>query len=110
MNQNAPSCTKYLLRNCPANKDKSKKIIFNETLLQNYSAYMEKISSTEEDKPEYTITQKKVEGNEVTYDAPNFNVSKIFEYRRNNPDVSYEREYVSTSVNEYFTYILDHLK
>ena len=40
---------------------------------------------------------------------PNFNVSNIFECKRNNPDVSYERAYVATSENEYFTEIIDHL-
>ena len=47
-----------------------------------------------------TLLQKKNAGNEVTYDMPNFNVSNIFECRRNNPDVSYERAYMSTSDDE----------
>ena len=56
----------------------------------------------------------KDEGNEVTYDVPtydvlNFNVSNVFECGRNNPDMSYERAYMATSDNEYFTDILDHL-
>ena len=70
---------------------------------------MEKLCSTEEDKPEYTITEQKDERNEVTYDVPNFNVSNVFEHGRNNPDISYERAYMATSGNEYFTVILDHL-
>ena len=41
---------------------------------------------------------------------PNFNVSFLFERGRNNPDVSYERAYMSKSGNEYFMDILDHLK
>ena len=40
---------------------------------------------------------------------PYFNASNIFEYGRNNPDVSYERAYMVTSGNEYFTDILEHL-
>ena len=40
---------------------------------------------------------------------PNFNVSNIFECGRNNPDVSYERSYMATEGNEYFTDILDTL-
>ena len=32
---------------------------------------------------------KKDKGNEVTYDVPHFNVSNVFEFRRNDPDVSY---------------------
>ena len=39
----------------------------------------------------------------------NFNVYYVFECERNNPDVSYERVYMTTSVDEYFTDILDHL-
>ena len=41
---------------------------------------------------------------------PKFNVSNVFECGRNNPDVSYDRAYMATSGNEYFTYIIDHLK
>ena len=44
--------------------------------------------------------EQKGEGNEVTYDVPNFNVSNVFEWGRNNPDVSYERAYMATSGNE----------
>ena len=64
---------------------------------------------TEEDKSEYIITEQKDAGNEVTYDVSNFNVSYVFVCRRNNSDVSYERAYMATSSNEYFTDILDHL-
>ena len=38
-----------------------------------------------------------------------FNVSNVFECGRNNPDVSCERECMSTKYNEYFTKILDTL-
>ena len=48
-------------------------------------------------------------GNEVTYDVPNFNVSNVFEFVRNNPDVPYKRAYMDTLGNEYFTDIPDHL-
>ena len=86
-----------------------KKSIVNKTLLQNYSADVENLCSTDIDKSECTFTQQKDEGNEVTYDVPNFNVSNVFECGRNNPDVSYERSYMATSVYEYYTDILDHL-
>ena len=85
-----------------------KKNIVNKTLLQKYSADVDKICSTEEVKSEYTITEEKNEGNEVTYNVPNFNVSNVFKCRRNNPGVSYERAFMTTSGNEYFTDILDH--
>ena len=73
------------------------------------SAKVDKPCSTEIDKSEYTITEQKDEGNEVTYDVPNFNVSNVFECRRNNHDMSYERLYITTSENEYFTEIPHHL-
>ena len=68
--------------------------------MQNYSEDVDKLCSPEIDKSEYTITGKKYEGNEVTYDIPNFNVSNIFECGRKNPDVSYERAYMATGGNE----------
>ena len=61
---------------------------------------MDKLCSTEIDKSKYTITEQKDEENEVTYDVPNFNVSDVFEWERNNPDVSYERAYMATEGNE----------
>ena len=70
---------------------------------------MEKLCSTEIDKSEYTITEQKDEGGEVTYDVPNFNVSNVFECGRNNPDVSYKRAYMVTEVNESFMDIIDTL-
>ena len=76
------------------------------TFSQNFSADVDKLCSTEEDKLECTITKQKDSGNEVTYDVPNFNVSNVFECGRNNPDVPYERAYMATSGNEYFTEIL----
>ena len=91
---------KTLLQNCSVNKDKSKQSIINKTLSQKYSADVDKLCSTEEDKPEYTITEQKDNGNEVTYDVPNSNVSNVFERRGNNTDVSYERAYMVTSINE----------
>ena len=39
----------------------------------------------------------------------NFNVSDIFECKRNNPDVLFERAYMATERDEYFTDMLDHL-
>ena len=52
------------------------------------------------DKSEYTSTERKDKGNEVTYDAPNYNVSNIFECGRKNPAVSYEQVYMATEGNE----------
>ena len=40
------------------------------------------------------------EGNEVTSNVPKFNISKVFECGRKNPDVSYEIEYMGTEGNE----------
>ena len=61
---------------------------------------MDELCSTEEDKSEYTIMEQKDAGNEVTYNVPNFNVSNVFEFGRNNPDMSYEIAYMATEVNE----------
>ena len=92
-NQNVSSCTKLYRRIVPQTRP-NKKSIVNETLSQNYSAEVEKLCSTEIDKSKYTH-------------VPNFNVSNVFKYRRNNPDVSYERVYMATEGNEYFTDIRD---
>ena len=69
----APSLNVY-----STDEEESKHIIVHETLSQNYSTDVDKICSTEIDKSEYTITEQKDEGDEVTYDVPNFNVSKLF--------------------------------
>ena len=53
--------------------------------------------------------EQKDEGNEVTYDDPNYNFSNTFECGRNNTDVSYEQAHMDTGGNEYFMDILDHL-
>ena len=107
-NQNAPSCTKLYRRIVPRKRTNQESIV-NKHLSHNYSAEVDKLFSTEEDKSECTITEQKDAGNEVTDDVPNFNVSNIFECGRNNSDVSYERAYMATSGNEYFMYILYHL-
>ena len=99
-----------LSQRCSANKVKSKQSIVNETLSQNYSAEINELCSTEEDKEECTKTDQKYTDTEVTYDVPyNFNVLTIFECIRNNPDVSYEWVYRATKIDEYFTEMLDHL-
>ena len=36
-----------------------------------------------------------------------FDVSNVFECRRNNPDVSRERSFMANEENEYFTDIID---
>ena len=65
--------------------------------------------STEAYKSECTITETNAD-NEVTYDVPyNLNVSNGFECGRNNLDLSYERAYMATEGDEYFTEMLDHL-
>ena len=69
---------KKLSQNCSANEEKSRQNIINKTLSQNYYADVDKLCSTEEEKSEYTITEQKEEGGEVTYDVPNFNVSNVF--------------------------------
>ena len=50
----------------------------HKTLSQNYSEDMDKQCSTEIEKSEYTITERKDEGNEVINNVPNFNVSNVF--------------------------------
>ena len=56
---------------------------------------MDELCSTEEDKSEYTITEQKDAGDEVTYDVPNVNVSNVV--------------YMATSDYTYFTEMLDYL-
>ena len=55
----------------------------------------DKLSSTEEDKPEWAIKKQKYTKNEVTYDVTNyFNAFNIFQCGRNifdRLDMSYER-------------------
>ena len=70
---------------------------------------MDKLCSTEEEKLECTITEQKDAGNEVTYDVPNFNVSKVFLSGRNNPDILYEISYMATQKEKYFSEMLDYL-
>ena len=63
-----------------------------------------------EEKSEFTITEQKYAGNEVTYYVPYyFNVSNAFECERNIPDVSQKIAYMATPRFEYFTDLLDHL-
>ena len=79
----------------------------NEYLSQNCSVEENELISMEEDKSECAIKKQKDANNEVTYDVTNyFNVSNVFECGRNNPDISYERAYMTTEDNEYFTDIL----
>ena len=92
----APSSNVY-----SKDEEESKRITVHKTLSHKYSADVEKLCSTDIDRSEYTITEQKDEGNEVTSDVPNFNVSNIFKCGRNNPDVSYERAYMDTSGNGY---------
>ena len=91
---------KHLSQNCSTDKDESKCSIVNKTLSQNCSADKEKVSSTEEDKSECTITEQRGVKNEVTYDVPDyFNVFNVFECGRkllDKLDVSYERAYMAT--------------
>ena len=91
----------------------SKRSIVNKNLLQNYSADEDKLSYTEEDKSKCTIIEQKDKENEVTYDVPNyFNVFNLFECGRNildRLDVSYERAYMATQKEKYFSEMLDYL-
>ena len=59
-----------------------------------YAVEADKLCLSEIDKPEYTH-------------VPIFNVTNVFECRRNNPDASYERAYMAAEDNQYFTDILD---
>ena len=101
---------KMFSQSCSVNKDESKQSIVDENLLQNYSADVNKLCSTEEYKSECTIMEQKCADNEVTYNVPyDFNVFNIFEKGRNNPEVSYERAYMANERDEYFTEMIDHL-
>ena len=72
---------------------------------------MEELCYTMEEKSEFTITEQKYAGNEVTYYVPYyFNVSNAFECERNIPDVSQKIAYMATPRFEYFTDLLDYLK
>ena len=73
---------KNLSQNCSAKNYESKQRIVNKNLLQNYSEDLDELCSTEEDKSECTITEKKDAGNEVTYDLPIFNIFNVFECRK----------------------------
>ena len=61
-----------LSHSCSTNKKKSKQIIINVTLSQNYSADVDELSSTDEDKSECAINMHKEENNEITYDVTNY--------------------------------------
>ena len=61
---------KTLSQSCSANEYKPKQSIVNKNVSQNYFADVNKISSTEEEKPECNITEQKDADNEVTYDVP----------------------------------------
>ena len=80
-NQNASSCTKVYCIIVPQTgkiKTHHPQRKFIAELLRG----CEKLCSTEEDTSEYSITEQKDKGNEVTYDVPDFNVSSFFECRR----------------------------
>ena len=98
-----------LSQNCSVNKDESKQSIiiflYFRTILQMWTNYVQRRKTNQNS----LLYNKKDAGDEVTYDEPNFNVSNIFEYERNNFDVSYERAYMSTSGHYYFTEMIDHI-
>ena len=90
-----------LLQNCSTNENKSKHSIVNEPLLQKCSAKENELCSTKKDESECANEKQKDAKNEVACDVTNyFSVSNIFEYGRNNPDVSCERAYMATEDNE----------
>ena len=90
---------KTLLQSCSTDKDESKHSIVNKTLSQNCSADKEKLSSTEEEKSECTITKKDAKS-EVTYDVSKyFNVFNVLECGRkllDRLDVSYGQGRIKT--------------
>ena len=104
---------KNLSQNVSTDEDKSKHSIVNEFLLQNCSMDKYDLGYMEEDRLECTITEQNNANNEVTYDVPNyFNVSNVIECRRKileRIDVSYERSYMATPKEEYFTEMMEHL-
>ena len=109
-NQNTSSCTNIYRRIVPRartnqNKASSKKL-YRRTIPRTWTNY---VQQGEEQSETNTITEQKDAGNEVTYDVPNFNALNVFEWGKNNPDVSYKRVYMANSGNEYFTEMLDPL-
>ena len=102
---------KNLSQSFSTNKNKSKLSIVNKPLSQNYSAGKNELRSTKQDESESANTKQKDANIEVACDVTNyFNVSKVFECGRNNPDVSCERSCIATENNEYLSNILDTLK
>ena len=101
-----------LSQSCSTDGDESKRIIVNETLLQKCSTEEDELCSPEEGKSKFTIAKKKDANNEVTYDVPDyFNALNAFKCGRkllDRLDVSYERSYMATPREEYFTEMLDH--
>ena len=104
---------KTLFHIVSTDKDESKGIIVNKTLLQSCSTDKDKLCSTEEDKSECAIKKQEDTKNEVIYDVPNyFNSFNIFECVRNildRLDVSYERACMANPKNESFTEMLNSL-
>ena len=89
-----------LSQSCFKNEGKSKGSIVNETLLQNYSADVDELCSTEKDKSEYSIREQKyAEYKEslVTKEVPSY--FNLFECGRNildRLDVTYEQACMAT--------------
>ena len=109
-NQNASSCTKLYCRVIPQTRMNQNKAsstsLYHRTIPQTCTNYVLRRKTNQN-----ALLQGGGDAeNEVTYDVPyKFNVSNVFECGRNNRDVSYERAYIATERDEYFTDMLDHL-
>ena len=75
-----------LFQNFPANKDKSKRSIVNQTLSQDDSEDVDNLCSTEIDKSEYTH-------------MTTFNISNLFEYEKNLTFHMKERTWLMNAMN-----------
>ena len=104
---------KTLSQICSTYEDESKRVIIDKNLSQNCSKKVDRLCSTEEGKSECTITKQKDAKNEVTNDVPNyFNAFNVFKCGRkllDRLDLSYERAYMATQREEYFTEMMNHL-
>ena len=90
-----------LSQRCSTNENKSKRSIINEPFSRNASADKNELCSTKNDEPECANRKQKDVKNEVTCDVTNhLNVSNVFEFGRNNPDVLSERACMATEDNE----------
>ena len=105
---NFPSATVF-----STDEDEWKQSIVNKNLLQNHSADVDELCSTEIDISEYTITEQKdveYEESSVTKEVPSY--FNIFECGRNSLDrldMTYEQACMATPKDKYYTKLLKNI-